>query len=286
MDSIIPGNNKLPDFLLIIPFSLLQVDYYPILEIEFVSCMVIAMLVSIITVCLNEKEHIEDTINSIINQTCQDFEWIVVDGGSIDGTVEILHRYRDRIRMFISETDRGIYNAMNKGIKLSQGEYCLFMNGGDYFYDDLGIEKLKLFKPVADIVYCGVVEERDDGSQRQKFITPVTVDREYLYRQSLQHQSTFIRRVLFDRYGLYDEGFSIMSDREFFTRVILRHQVTVQHLPELISVFRFTGITAKLKSSSQMNKELRTIRHRYFGTVYRIRHSLNVALSRLLGRPV
>ena len=90
-------------------------------------------VLSIITICYNIKDEIERTCKSIVNQTWQDFEWIVVDGGSIDGTVEVLKKYQDRMSVLISEPDNGLYNAMNKGIVHAKGEWLNFMNGGDEY---------------------------------------------------------------------------------------------------------------------------------------------------------
>ena len=90
---------------------------------------------SVITVCYNEKE-IERTCRSIAGQKCQNFEWIVIDGGSTDGTLEILQRYKGRIDKLVSEPDKGVFDAMNKGIKLAHGEWLNFMNGGDLFAND------------------------------------------------------------------------------------------------------------------------------------------------------
>src|ERR1035437_822845 len=91
--------------------------------------------ISVITICLNERDNIEKTIKSVINQNSTDFEYLVIDGGSIDGTTEIISKYNDKLSYFISEKDSGIYSAMNRGIKNSTGEYLLFLNGGDYLSD-------------------------------------------------------------------------------------------------------------------------------------------------------
>ena len=109
---------------------------------------------SIITICYNIKDEIERTCKSIVGQTWQDFEWIVVDGGSTDGTLEVLKKYSDRIDILISEKDSGIYNAMNKGIKLANGEWLNFMNGGDNFASNDVLEKVFKNKNYeADILY-------------------------------------------------------------------------------------------------------------------------------------
>ena len=93
-------------------------------------------LFSIITVSYNAKESIEDTINSIVNQTYSNFEYIIVDGGSTDGTLDIIRKYEDKISYWISEPDNGIYDAMNKGLAICKGEWINFMNSGDLFYND------------------------------------------------------------------------------------------------------------------------------------------------------
>ena len=92
------------------------------------------MQLSIVTVCYNEKD-IGRTCESIVSQSCQDFEWIVVDGGSTDGSLEVIKHYKERIDILISEPDNGIYDAMNKGIRLAKGKWINFMNGGDTFAD-------------------------------------------------------------------------------------------------------------------------------------------------------
>ena len=99
------------------------------------------MKLSVITICYNEK-NIRKTCESIVGQSWQDFEWIVVDGGSTDGTLDVLNEYRDRIDVLISEPDNGIYNAMNKGIARARGEWLNFMNGGDAFCDKTVLEQV------------------------------------------------------------------------------------------------------------------------------------------------
>ena len=94
------------------------------------------MKYSIITINYNNKDGLEKTILSVINQTCQDFEYIIIDGGSTDGSVDVIKKYADRIDYWVSEPDKGIYNAMNKGIIKAKGEYLNFMNSGDCFYDN------------------------------------------------------------------------------------------------------------------------------------------------------
>ena len=240
-------------------------------------------LVSIITVCLNERKRIEQTAKSIVNQTCQDFEWIVIDGGSADGTLEVLEKYRDRMQVFISEKDKGVYHAMNKGIRLARGEYCLFMNGGDMLYDEHALKNFFDFEEKADINYGGIVEVHGNEN-REKFIHPIHNMRDYLYRYSLPHQGTFIRNELFNKCGEYDTQYNISADREFFIRAILGFKASVCHLPWICSIYYFDGLSCQAKNTSEMRIEKKIIKKKYFSYTYRLRLALNIIFSRLVGR--
>jgi glycosyltransferase involved in cell wall biosynthesis len=159
-------------------------------------------VISVITIVYNGESYIEKTILSVINQTYKNIEFIVVDGQSKDNTVNIVSKYKDRIRHFISEKDNGIYDAMNKGLKLASGEFVNFLNGGDYFYDDHTIEKI--FSQRADqwnFVYGDSINT--DGKTFQKYIKPVKLSRSSL-RSGLGvcHQALFVRRTLSPYYDL------------------------------------------------------------------------------------
>lgn len=190
------------------------------------------------------------------------------------------------MRVFISETDKGVYHAMNKGIHLAHGEYCIFMNGGDSFYDHSVIKQFYQLEPKADIIYGGMVEILIDNIKKEKFLTPVTDLKAFFYKQTFPHQAVFIRKSLFDTFGLYDENLKIMADRDFLARVIFQEKIAIQHFPILISNFYFNGLSAKLKNSKLHKKEIKTYRNRHFGKLYMIRRLINIAFSRATGRPV
>ena len=167
---------------------------------------------TIITICYNIKDEIERTCKSIIDQTWQDFEWIVVDGGSTDGTVDVLKKYADRIDVLISEPDKGIYNAMNKGIKLAHGEWLNFMNGGDCFAANDVLEKVFKNKEYdADILYGDVKVYRTDGTSFIK-THPSEISKNFLRINTICHQSSFIKYSIFKEFGLYNEKLKIVSD--------------------------------------------------------------------------
>ena len=196
---------------------------------------------SIITICYNEKQ-IERTCKSIVNQTWQDFEWIVVDGGSTDGTLDILNKYKDRIDILISEPDKGRYNAMNKGIKLAQGKYLNFMNGGDAFYNSTVLEKLfKDREQTADVLYgkCCAKENK----KQSVFTYPENLDVSYWFKYTLNHQASFIKKELFEKYGPYNEKYKIAADKEKFV-LFYQKGCSFQYLPEIIALYDLTGISA------------------------------------------
>lgn len=234
-----------------------------------------AQPLSIITVCFNERDRIRLTCESVVRQEFQDFEWIVLDGGSTDGTLEILQEFRHRIDYFVSKEDRGIYHAMNKGVRQAKGMYLLFLNGGDYLHrpDTLtrvfasGRERMK------DIYYGDALFEREGGF---KYHTPKFQD--YYSRfltKTFQHQSTFIKRELFERYGLYDESFRISADLDFFLRVLIsnpnRKAHSIEHLPFVISVYENVHGVSTRDITRRESENVRIRKHHYPYS-YIIRH--------------
>lgn len=172
-------------------------------------------ILSIVTICFNNKNDIERTCQSITSQTWRDFEWIVVDGGSTDGTLEILEKYKEHIDVLISEPDTGRYNAMNKGILKSAGEWINFMNGGDTFHDSNTLKEISyLFNDKnADILY-GNMNFITNTNEPSIIRYAQNISPDYFYGNGISHQSSFIRRSLFVLYGLYNENYAIVSDWE------------------------------------------------------------------------
>ena len=202
---------------------------------------------SVITVCFNEKE-IERTCRSIAGQSCQDFEWIVIDGGSTDGTLEILKRYQKRIDKLVSEPDNGIFDAMNKGIRLACGEWLIFMNGGDLFADEFVIGKF--FAEEARFLDAGVVygdyyRIYGDGRREYAAVDVKELDKLFFYNNCICHQASFIRRKLFEKYGVYDDKHRIVSDWEKWI-VFAEHKVVFRHINFAVADFYYTGISSQM----------------------------------------
>lgn len=225
---------------------------------------------SIITVCFNEAARIALTCESIVNQTFQDFEWIVIDGGSTDGTLDILKKYEQRMNYFVSEPDRGIYHAMNKGIAQAHGAYLLFLNGGDYLYQSDVLEKVLVLRNdlKKDIYYGGLLLEKD-GRFEEHFLN-IKHPYRLLLKKAFPHQAMFIHRRLFEIYGLYDESLRISGDTEFFLRIFVKHYKehhTIEQLPLIISVYEnVQGKSSQLTALRRQENEAVKRRHypRYY----------------------
>jgi glycosyltransferase involved in cell wall biosynthesis len=173
------------------------------------------MKLSIITVNLNNAKGLLKTIKSVYTQTYEEFEYILIDGGSEDGSINMIEKYTDKITYFTSESDNGIYEAMNKGVKKAKGEYCLFLNSGDWLVNDSVLEEaFCVFPDNIDIVYGNI---NVDGLVKKY---PGYLSFNYFLFDSLPHPASFIKKSLFNQYGGYDEGLGIVSDWKFFWNLL------------------------------------------------------------------
>jgi len=193
------------------------------------------MKLSIITVNLNNASGLQKTIESVVSQTFPDYEYIVIDGGSTDGSMDVIKQYTDGITYLVSEPDRGVYHAMNKGIALAKGEYCLFLNSGDWIIRHDGLQYIFDKNPVEDILYS----DAQHGEVRLSYTNRLTLLT--FFEGSITHQATFIKKSLFSTYGIYNEEYEIVSDWEFFIKTIITEQCSYQHIPFLLTYFDVNG---------------------------------------------
>lgn len=200
------------------------------------------MKLSIITINYNDKEGLENTIKSVVSQTFRDFQYIVVDGGSTDGSVDVIDRYKNGLDIAISEKDNGIYNAMNKGAKIASGEYLLFLNSGDSLIDNTVLEQAFKAMPESDIVSCQCLDYDDKHSYLK--IPPKHISLFTFTSSSLPHPSSFIKKELFDRIGGYIEDYKVMSDWCFFVDALLIDRCSYSTLPITLSKFNCFGISS------------------------------------------
>ena len=209
------------------------------------------MKVSIITINLNNKEGLEKTIKSVICQTFfSEVEYIIIDGGSTDGSVELIESYDKYLAHWISEKDNGIYNAMNKGVTFASGEYCLFLNSGDFLHSNDVIEKIipDLSK---DIVY-GDLNVWDGETSFIKRYTRFLPKRYFRY-DTLPHPSTFIKTSII-KMNPYNTTYKIISDWIFFFENIVYFGKTYKHIELVVSDFKLGGISSN-KQLVQKEKE-------------------------------
>ena len=197
---------------------------------------------SIITVNLNDAVGLRKTLSSVLDrQTFMDIEYIVIDGGSKDGSVDVIKEYEDKISYWVSEPDRGIYNAMNKGIKRATGEYLLFLNSGDWLVDDV-LAMVFAGPFTEDVVYADLLLYCEDG----KTVEQVYSDRlslSELIGTSLGHPSSFIRRELFDG-NLYREDYRIISDWVFWMEELVFKRRSWRHLNIFTTYFNMYGVSS------------------------------------------
>lgn len=210
---------------------------------------------SIITINLNNIEGLKKTIESIVNQTITDFEYIVIDGGSVDGSVEILKRYHHKFTYCVSETDRGIYHAMNKGISQATGEYVLFLNSGDYLFKSNILEKVSNYPLNEDLIIGSVILTGRDEDEIFEIPELKKLTFRYFINSTLPHPGTFIKRTLFDKIGHYNEQYEIASDFEFFLKAVFFNSASLKKISETIAVFDGNGISSAPANVSNTKAE-------------------------------
>jgi len=219
--------------------------------------------VSIITINYNNKTGLQKTIDSVFKQSFKNFEYIVVDGNSTDGSKELLQLNQDKFTHYISEPDSGIYNAMNKGIRMATGNYLLFLNSGDCLADKDVIGKVDhQIDGNYDIYYGDIIFE--ELKQKRTVIFPEQLTFNFFFTDSLSHQSSFIRKTLFDQLFYYNENFKIASDWEFFICAICKENVPYKHLDILTTVYDGTGFSSTASNYEILYQERNAVLKKNF----------------------
>lgn len=208
---------------------------------------------SIITVNRNNFSGLKKTIESVISQTFRDFEFIIIDGYSNDKSLDIIKYFADHLSFWISEPDKGTYHAMNKGIIAAKGEYCFFLNSGDYLADNTVLERIFDNQISADIVSGDVLKMRPSNKYR-RVSSPETISLHKLCVHSLPHQATLIKRSLFDEIDYYNESYKIVSDWEFFLKALVIYEKSYQHINIDFSYFKIDGVSSR-KENFQLARD-------------------------------
>lgn len=197
-------------------------------------------LVSIITVVYNGAETIRQTIESVKEQSYHDIEYIVIDGNSKDGTQEIVMKYKDVVTCFISEADNGLYDAMNKGIRLAKGEIIGIINSDDWYEKD-AVEKVVNYfdRNNVDVVYGRIFKVDRNGKIEANHVLPIST---MWYQMAIPHPSVFIKRSVYDKYGLFDLNYKFSADYELILR-LYSNQVRFGFVNEFLTYFRQGGLS-------------------------------------------
>lgn len=199
------------------------------------------MLLSIITINLNNRSGLQKTFDSISTQSFKEFEYIVIDGASIDGSTNLILD-NTRVNFWISEKDKGTYDAMNKGILHAKGDYLLFLNSGDYLADTEVLAHAVPHLKRYDIIYGDILFAGNE--EKEYYYYPEKLSFYHMFTASLGHPSTFIKKDLFLKYGLYDLKYPIIADWVFFMETIVKHRVSTKHINKVISVFDLNGVSS------------------------------------------
>lgn len=212
--------------------------------------------VSVITVCRNAEEFIEQAINSRLEQTYENIEYIVIDGNSTDNTISVINKYLDKIYCFVSEPDNGVYDAMNKGIKMASGDIIYFLNSDDKFYDKYVIENIIRFfqhNENVDFVYGPIIIF--DPVTNESFVkTHEYVKKSYLFNNICQ-QAIFYKADSFKKVGLFDDTLKIVGDYEWELRAIRRFHINIAYYPQIVAVYRNSGISSPYGSVELCQEE-------------------------------
>jgi glycosyltransferase involved in cell wall biosynthesis len=222
---------------------------------------------SIITINLNNELGLQKTIQSVVSQSFKNFEYIIIDGKSSDNSINIIKTYKNKINYWISEPDKGIYNAMNKGILKANGEYCLFLNSGDYLYDNCVLEKIFSYDPIDDIIYCNSNDLKKHNKTNPNPPEKLTFYKFFL-STPICHQATLIKRELFHKIGLYNEHNKYASDWEFFMVALARHNATYKYHNLVLCEYDITGISSREENQTEMLQERESVLKRQFPLFY------------------
>lgn len=210
--------------------------------------------IAIITINFNNAEGLKKTMDSVFSQTSKEFEFIIIDGGSSDGSKALIENNKDKITYWVSEKDEGIYHAQNKGLLKSTADYCLFLNSGDILANEMVISHFISELHDTDIVYGDLITEDKVGKQTA-LSSPDKLDVYHLMISTLWHPTAFIKRELFQKFGLYDQKLKVTGDYEFFIRVILKYNASTKHIKIPVCIFDLKGISNSTELTLLQTKE-------------------------------
>ncbi len=219
------------------------------------------MRLSIITINYNNLIGLKASTESVWAQSFKNFEYIIIDGGSTDGSAEYLESNKAKFTYCLSEQDSGIYDAMNKGIREANGEYLLFINSGDTLFDSNTLKQILPHLKNYDIIYGNM--KIDVNGKFQNGFMPENIDLIHMIQDTLWHPVSFIKKELFDKFGLYSNQYKICGDYDFFFKTIIKEKVSTKHIDNFISVFVLDGLSSNPMNKALIAKERLAIQNTY-----------------------
>jgi glycosyltransferase len=227
------------------------------------------MIISLITTCHNRKKTIENTIKSVLSQDYGNVEYIVVDGASIDGSVETINRYAGQITHIISEPDKSMYQAINKGIRLATGDIIGLIHSDDEFYSSEVLSKIAVTfeQTQADIVYGNGIYVNADKPEKvvRKWISGAYEQKKIKQGWLPLHPTVYVRRDIFEQCGLYEESYKIAADSDMLIKMLFSYHFKVYYLNEYIVKMRMGGMSTSFKSHlSKWKEDVRIFRSHGF----------------------
>ncbi len=223
---------------------------------------------SIITVCYNDCQGLKKTMDSVFSQTFGNYEFLIIDGGSSDGSKKLIIQYQDKLSFWCSESDKGIYNAMNKGVKHAQGKYILFLNAGDVFHSSNVLEKVACQLEDKDIVSGYALRNgKSILNIHEKNVLMM------FFHSTFSHQSTFIKRELFDDYQ-YDESLKYVADWKAWIDWVVKGGKTYKYIDTVVCDYDFNGISSDSANWEDILKEREKVLNASFSPL--ILHNLEL----------
>ena len=231
------------------------------------------MKISVITICHNSEKHLEHTIKSVLSQTHEDIEYIIVDGNSTDTTTNIIRSFGSGISKWISEPDNGLYDALNKGLAMATGDVVGFLHSDDFFADSEVLSKVAVLFEKTDVhsVYGDIqyVDQADIGK-------PLTNRRYGKYRLwkfrlgwAPPHPTFYVKREVYDEYSGFDTSFDIAADYDCILRFLVKHKITVAYIPEVMVRMRVGGVSNRTMKNvrKKWREDYRAMQKNGFGNL-------------------
>jgi glycosyltransferase involved in cell wall biosynthesis len=235
------------------------------------------MKVSVITVCKNSEGVIEKAIQSVLDQSYKDMEYLLIDGGSTDRTLEIAEKYKGRIDFMVSEKDGGIYDAMNKGVKHATGEIVYFLNSDDSLFDrDVVADVIGRFGIDAPLLVYGNIYLIND--EHEGIVKYDRVDKRFFLHNTICHQALFMKRDLLREIGPYDDRYRVYADMDWLIKAFLKHGHAFRYYDRVICRYSYRGVSAHAFHDKKYVRERMSILSKYF-----LKKRIELALKRMLG---